>query len=188
MKIKKRNIIISMLFFLLVGCATTTNLKIIDSTGREEPNPHYVLQSLSTQLIATFYYASMSEIKDTDGTIIYRPTYLPMNKIYKALPTTRLYLIIEVSNPNKIEYKFWSETMIVYWNGEDNKTFTSSLLAKSKVDYRQFVFNMPISETIKDASYGVNLFDNSGKILMHLGDFHYKIQKEKGGEMIEYFQ
>ena len=176
----KMIIVLPILFLLLVGCATTTNMKIIDPTGRELPTPHYVLQSSSTNLTATFFYASMSQVKDTDGTIIYHPTYLPMTKIYKATPATKLLLVIEVSNPKKIQYKFWSEMHITYWKksrGRYNSTFAASQLAKSKMEYRQFIFDMPVSEKIKKVSYGVNLFDQSGNILMYFGDFHYQIKR-----------
>lgn len=182
MKIMKRNVILPILFFLLIGCSTTTNLKLVDSSGRELPNPHYALTNLSTNLTAMFYYVSMSEIKDTDGTIIYRPTYLPMHKVFKAVPTSKLHLIIEVSNPNKIEYNVWSESMTTCWEkyrGKYTEIFAGSLLAKSRVEYRQFIFDIPVSEKIKDVTYGVNLLDKTGNILMYFGDFHYQIEKKE---------
>lgn len=165
--------------FFLAACATPA-LKVVDSTGRKLPYPNYTLQSLSNNLVAVFYYASLTYRKDKDGSMISHPTYLPMNKIHIASSSSDLLLVIEISNPERVEYSLWSESIITYKKksrGRYNRTFTGSSLAKSIEDYRQFIFKMPINDKIKEVSYSVKLYDGSKIAIMNFGDFHYKIKK-----------
>ena len=108
MKMKK--LMILPIIILLVGCASNMKMKVVDPVGRQIPTPHYVLRRLSTNMTATFYYVLMKTEKDLDGTLLSHPTYLPMNKIYKATSKDILLLVIEVSNPKRNEYTLWSET------------------------------------------------------------------------------
>lgn len=172
-----KNLIVLPIIFLLIGCATSMNMKVTDPAGRSLPTPHYYLRSLSTDLTATFYYVLLNTEKDLDGTTIAHPTYLPMNRIYKANDKDVLLLVIEISNPKKIEYNLWSETRTVYWKKSfrrNNRSYSGHLLAKSKVEYRQYAFKMPVSDKIKEVSYGVRLYEKSNITLMYFGDFHYK--------------
>ena len=183
----RKNTIILMMSLLLIGCSTTTNLKIIDPTGRDIPSPHYVLRSLYNGMTATFYYASLSVRKDIDGTIIQRPTYLPMNQIYTTISLSELVLIIEISNPKKVKYKVWEHSSIKKWKKNSGET-RGVELAKSNLEYRQFVFKMPMDSEIKEVSYGVSICEEeSGEPIMYFQDFRYKIKKKKGEEVIDYF-
>lgn len=175
-----KSIIVILIMFFLVGCSTISNLKLVDPAGRELPNPHYVLRSLSNGMTATFYYVAMSEQKDIDGTIISRPTYISMTKIYKAKPTTKLLLVIEISNPKKVHYKLWSKSHTRFWKkirGRHERIFAGSLLAESRLEYRQFLIDMPVNRKIKDVTFGAQLYGEDGIVLMYFGDFHYQIKK-----------
>ena len=176
MKTMKMIIVLPMLFFLLIGCSTISHLKIIDSTGRELPTPNYTLKNLYNGMSAVFYYASISTKKDVDGTLIPCPTYLSMNQVHTISAISCISLIIEVSNPQRFKYKIWAYSTIkkLTIDGDEIK---GSKLAESNLEYRQFVFNLPVNSEIKEVSYGVSICDEkTGKPLMYFGDFHYKIK------------
>ncbi len=169
-----RKTIIMIICFFLIGCATNTNLKLIDPTGRDLPSPHYVLKSIQRNLAATFYYISLTKVKDLDGTTISKPTYLPLHKVYTTEPTTELKLVIEISNPERIGYKLWKEVSIENKSGH---IAMGTELAKSNLEYRQFVLSMPNNSEIKEVFYNVSIYDNESTLpLMYLGKFHYKIK------------
>lgn len=174
-----RKTITMIICFFLIGCSTRANLKIINPTGRDLPSPHYVLKSMQRNLVATFYYISLSKVQDIDGTMIPKPKYIPLHKVYTTEPATELMLIIEISNPERIEYKLWKEVSIEDKNGH---TEMGAELAKSNLEYRQFVLSMPNNSEIKEVFYNVKIYENkSERPLMYLGNFHYKI---KGKEVV----
>jgi len=172
--------IILFLSLFLIGCSTTTNLKLTDPTGREIPSPHYVLKSFQNNIVATFYYIYLDKQKDIDGTIINRPKYLPMCKNFVGDTSSELLLVIEISNPNKTKYKIW-ETINIEFQDKTREIRVSEL-AKSNLGYRQFMCKMPIGNEIKEVSYEVRMLNESDIPVMIFGDFHYKIKK-KGGEI-----
>jgi hypothetical protein len=177
---RMKKLMVLPIIFLLIGCATNMKMNVVDPTGRSIPTPNYYLRSVSSNLSATFYYVHLNTKKDLDGTVVSEPTYLPMNRIYKASSNDSLLLVIEVSNPERIEYKLWSEIRVTYWKksySRNNMSYSGRLLAKSKVEYRQFVFKMPVSDKIKEVSYGVRLYEKSDQTLMYFGDFHYKLKR-----------
>ena len=174
---KKRSVLLILCLFL-IGCSTTTNLKLIDPTGRELPKPHYVLKSFYGSITATFYYASLSEIKDVDGTIISKPNYLSMYPTHTIKPTDTMMLVIEVSNPHKIEYEVWEDVTIK--QKENGVKVIGAELASSKLAYRQFLLAMPNSDEVEEVIYRAKIFEpRSSMPIIRFGTFHYKIKKER---------
>jgi hypothetical protein len=175
----KRYILILLTIFFVSGCAIVRP-QFIDPTGREIPTPHYVSYIPGTPMSITFYYTAYQEVHDIDGTRILKPTYLDFMRYHK-LPYEKyqgLTLTIEINNPSKIKYYLYHKMRIkesiqdVQADGE---------MKKSNLGYRQFVYNLPYWEDLREVDNIVTLNIDELEVL-RIGSFRYTFINEKGGE------
>jgi len=174
---RKKNILLVILLVFIVGCSTTIKPTYVDPAGRQLPVPHYVLQSTSGEIVFTFYYVALKGNKDLDGTVLSIPTYLSLTSFHKIKLSEykSINLVIEVMNPKRIEYHMWDKSTSIGEKGYRN--FSGTRLSKSNSEYRQYVFQLPLSKKIKQVEYRVEVNDKKGNRMMNIGDFRYKLVK-----------
>jgi hypothetical protein len=170
-----RKIILLFLSLLIVGCATTIKSTYVDPTGRQLPVPHYVLQSTSDKMQATFYYALLKGKKDLDGTTIRIPTYLPLKEQEIQFEKNNiLELTIELLNMNQSRYVLWETYRIVYEN--NHVSYCGKRLATTNFNYRKFECLLPYSKDIKKVEYKIEI-QSKGLTVMTIGNFQYVLKK-----------
>lgn len=171
-----RHVTILVIALFLIGCSTVqTNW--VDESGKTIPDPHYTLNPIGTKMVVTFFYATVSERKDIDGTSILSFQYLDMMKKHNFCLTKyeNLCLIIQVYNPEQLNYSL-NENM----NMKVGKSFNSSSMQMcgkrraSILPYRSFVYNLPFEEDIVEVDHSVILKVDDQEV-MHIGTFHYHL-------------
>lgn len=170
-----KKLLIVFLIIFTIGCSSTPPV-IVDPVGRQFPIPHYFLQDTRGYgLSVVFYYSTFQEVKDLDGAVIQKPIYLEMQKINEIPKGSKIVLTIEVYNPNKHTYELWERVHLVK-NGKDTyHESRGSRIATSKLQYRQFVYELSTDPSLKMVSYGVDLSNDKGEMLIHIGKFNYLV-------------
>lgn len=172
------------IFLVLIfsGCTTVQNIKLVDPFLREIPEPNYTLGVIGTQLTATFYYTAYSELKDIDGSVIAEPEYMDFFQVnYVDIGEVRvLTLTIEIKNPERYVYSLKEETLV------SNKSYdarqSGGKLNQSDLEYRQFVYRLPLEEDIGKVDYCVTLSIGDNEAI-RIGPFRYQILNTKGGDI-----
>jgi len=168
-----KSIIFVLVVMLLTGCATIQP-QVVDQTGREIPSPHYVLTGTDYPIAVLFYYSANEHIIDADGTVINKPKYLDFFSHHDifAEKVKAITLTIEVKNPYGIEYTLYKHERIEMRNVGEVQT--GETLNSSKLPYRQFVYELPYGQDIKDVEHRVVLMVDNHEILK-IGDFRYHL-------------
>lgn len=171
---KAKNVALLFIMLLTVGCATIKPV-VVDQTGREMPDPHYVLQAVGQPLRAVFYYTAYEELTDVDGTVIAVPKYLDFLTTHDIFAENikTLTLTIEILNPNRIEYLLYQQTKIEGRKLGDERQIGGPIY-KSVLEHRQFVYNLPIEKDVRDVDQYVSLSINDDEI-MRFGHFQYHL-------------
>jgi len=170
-----KNYFLLVLFLMAVGCSAP-KLNVMTTTGAALPNPHYFVSSTSeTSIRAVFYYVGLVVIKDVDHSSQYTPVYLDRNTKYiKSGKFQELQLVLQVYNPNKTTYMVQTLKRVKTSNYKP-PIDTHGLVAVSKLNYREYVFRLPI-EGEDNISYNVALLSEDGKeTYMSTGKFTYQI-------------
>lgn len=160
---------ISYLVFLFLVSCSSFNAIIEDPYGRVIPNPHYTLQVTGKPLYITFYYTAYENIKDVDGTVIGRPSFMELFGNHKINYTRYdgISLTIEVKNPNKIEYSLYELIKV-------NETQSGDELNKSNLVYRQFVYKLPYGKEVRYVDHLISFRINNEEVI-RIGNFRYII-------------
>jgi len=174
-----KNYFLLALILLVSGCAGP-RLTVISPEGAPMPDPHYVATSTSTtQIRATYYYVGLVEVKDVDYSSQYTPIYLDRNiKNIKSKDFKELQLILQVYNPTETIYIVKTHQQIKPTNFKNNVELTDGMVAVSKLKYRQYLFQLPISSEQRGLtiSYNVELINENGKeSFMRIGTFAYQL-------------
>lgn len=172
MKYKYVTLLVMML--MLVGCASTQT-KWVDPTARQVPDPHYVLQAIGEPLTATFYYTAVTKVRDVDGTSVGRFVYLSMSKYHNidASKYQNLALIIEMNNPTRLRYELYEQTKVEIGDMR-NEVQMGGVVNASTLEYRQFVYSLPIGESVRGVEHSVDIFIE-GQKTMQIGSFRYNL-------------
>jgi hypothetical protein len=165
-----------------ISCATVKT-EVKDTTGRLLPNPHYYAQPIAFPIAIIFYYTAYEEVQDVDGTILYKPTFLSFlesheidNKKYKNITLT-----IEVNNPNRIEYSLYENANVDFIDSEDTLVANSGgVVNSSSSDYRQFVYQLPNGDNVKEVDYTM-IMQIGDREVLRVGPFIYSIINDRKG-------
>jgi len=169
----RRNPIIFILFFMLTGCAIN-HVQLVDPIAREIPKPHYVLSGISTPITVLFYYTAFEEIRDVDGTVIAKPTYLDFldhQTIYTG-KIKAVTLTLEINNPKGITYSLWEEMKVN--EKKVGEVQSGRYLNRSNQKYRQFVYRLPLGGDVRDVEQCVRLMVDQNEV-MRIGYFQYHL-------------
>ena len=175
MKIK--NVTLSLIMFLLVGCASIqTNW--VDPAGRPLPDPSYTLNPIGTQMRVTFFYAAIKGTPDVDGSNVVSLDYLDMLKANQDIVASKyqgVCLIVQVHNPEQLKYSLYEKTIMrVGQSFKSTEVQTGGERHASNLPYRQFVYNLPFGEKVVDVDHLVILHIN-GEEALRIGNFRYHI-------------
>lgn len=168
-----KKIMLLLLVLCILNCAPKINF--VTPTGQTAPFPSYSLSSTGLNIHTTFYYTTNKGVKDVDGTVVQESKYLNLFNTHDIYLSSKqsLTLTIEVYNPEEIEYRLQERAS--YHDRKNIKTETSGNLGYSKLKYRKFVFDLPVTHKIKDMNYSVMLQDEKGNILFICGPFGYNV-------------
>lgn len=174
---KGKYVLLVLLSLLFAGCSTIKPV-LKDPTGRLMPTPHYTLEVVGEPITVFFYYTAFEEIKDLDGSLIYKPDFLefftlhdiPVQK-YKAITLT-----IEVNNPTNIEYSLYEQATLSRESIQEEIQIGSSS-RRSNLDYRQFIFQLPYDDDINLVDYLV-MFQINDREVLRIGNFRYHLIHE----------
>lgn len=169
---RSKQIIFILTVMLLTGCATV-NTTLKDVNGRAMPDPHYNLQLIGLPFYTSFYYTVYEEIKDVDGSAIYKPKYLSFltehdiySEKYKAITLT-----IEINNLKNLEYSLYTDVKV---KTRSNEIQSGGEVNRSNMPYRQFVYQLPYGDSVRKVDYHMTLrIDNSD--VMSFGNFRYNL-------------
>ena len=170
-----KNYFLLILFLFVIGCSAP-KLNIMTTTGAPLPNPHYYVTSTSeTPIRATYYYVGLVEIKDVDRSSQYTPIYLDRKtKHIKSGRFKELRLVLQVYNPSETTYMVQTLKRVQTSN-HVNPVDTHGLIAVSKLNYRQYIFRLPV-EGENRISYNVTLLsEDSKETYMRTGTFAYQL-------------
>jgi len=166
--------IMSVLFIILVGCATVQP-KFVDQMGREMPNPFYQLQTFGNPIYVSFYYTVYEGVKDIDGTYVGVPRYLGLGKHDLSYDKVgSIILTVEVQNPSRVRYTLnqeievdsRSENRVIKYGGETYK---------SNMEYRRYVYNLPTKDA-RSVDHFVSLRIEGDEVL-RIGHFEYTLSQ-----------
>jgi hypothetical protein len=165
------------IFVTVIGCASSQKPTVVDPVGRRMPTPHYVLRDMRGHGIEVlFYYTLYDGVKDVDGTTQSNPIYLEIMKTNEFAKGAKVVLTMEVHNPNKQLYELWERVQIVKAGKEDAyPEARGGRIAASNLTYRQFVYELSTDPSLKTVSYGIDLFNDKGEMLLHIGKFNYLV-------------
>lgn len=177
---KLRFIILPILFLMVVGCATQPKINLISAAGESLPNPYYIAVSTSktTQLKAIFYYVGYSAIKDADRSTQYHPVYLDRRTRDIQLKTfKKLQVVVRVFNPTEAYYEVHSHTSrTIKINKKWVPEMRHGVIGASKLQYREYTFDLPLEIGVKDAANAITLSSKYGKeIYLSTGRFSYRL-------------
>ncbi len=174
---KTKNYFLSIMLLIAVGCAAP-QIKVVDPMGQLMPNPHYFVTSTSKIPIRVmYYYVGFVEIKDADSTTQYAPVYLDRktSKI-KRKKFQKLYLVIQVHNPINSTYSIFMHKGIKRKNIKYYQV-TEGVIAISKLNYRQYMLQLPLEKGVTNVSYNVMVTDKLNKeTYMQTGAFLYQLK------------
>lgn len=172
-----RNLLCYLLFLIFIfGCASTTLPKyIISPNGEPSPEPHYVLRDSEGLIQVTFYYSSVIQTKDLDGSFQPISKYLDKN-ISHALSLRKcqtLILTMKVFNPRSLKYRIYANPVINYRGGGSRKSIIK--VAISNLFFRSYEFPLVLDEGISTAKINFYIQSSDGRTLIRTGDFNYSI-------------
>jgi len=177
---KLRFIILPILLLIMVGCSTAPKVNLISTAGESLPNPYYIAVSTSkeTQLKAIFFFVGFSAIKDADRSTQYYPVYLDRRTRDIQLKTfKKLQVVVRVFNPTEAYYEVHSHTSrTIQLKKKWISQVINGVIGASKLQYREYTFDLPLEKGVKDASNFINLTDKYGKeIYLSTGRFSYRL-------------
>jgi len=161
----------------LVGCATIES-PYVDPTGRMLPNPSYTLNVIGEPIRIVFYYTAYEVVEDVDGSQVPKPIYLDFLKHHEfnTKKVKAVQLIIEVNNPMEKEYGLYQEVDLTIARGQVNTTKmqTGGEINRSKMKYRQFVYDLPFGEQVRDVDHRVSFYVKDMEVA-RIGHFRYHL-------------
>ena len=168
---------IMFLTLLLITSCTTKHVLVVDSFGRNIPQPHYVSRDLSgSGITVTFYFVKYELIEDVDKTQIKKPIYLEWRKEHEFLEGQHVEMIVECQNPNLITYvaldRISTNTEIGIFKGTLDK---SKRYGVSNQEHRQFKFQIPTGQKAH-VTYSVEFTTEDGFKLFSIGPFRYYVK------------
>ena len=172
MQIKHIITFVMMLFF--IGCSTVTT-QLVDPMGRELPTPHYKVNPVGYPLYITFYYTANEHIYDVDSTLILKPKFLALGETYDifAEKYKSITLTIEVNNPQGIEYSLYQQITATL-KSPTARMDIGGTLNKSNMRYRQYVFQLPYAERVREVDHTITLKIDDVDVFM-FGNFTYTL-------------
>lgn len=180
---KFKYITFASIILLLVGCASVKT-EFVDPYGRQLPNPNYVLQVVGEPIMVVFYYTAYEQVKDLDGSLISKPTFLDMFQYHNlsADKYSDLTLTIEVRNPKELEYSLFEQVKF----DKDGKTmFQGGNVRKSNQPYRLFMYHLPLGKSIRSASHSITMKKENTNV-MQIGSFRYDFYTKGGDKVNQY--
>lgn len=173
----RRIFIILIMLFFIISCSTITT-QLVDPMGRVLPDPHYTLHVIGQPMIVTFYYSTFEERRDVDGSLIGKPKFLDMmnhHDIYEEKYKS-VFLTIEIRNPEKVEYSLHDQ---IKWKTKNKSMMIGGKVNHSNLEYRQYMYELPFGNGIKEVDHSMVLKINDQEIL-RIGNFRYNIIYERG--------
>lgn len=171
----KRNILILITFFILVGCATKPNIVVMRPDGGPTPDPMYVLRTIDPQrpIQISFYYVATQTTEDLDGSKQPSLSYLERRQEYTFSKDKYpdLHTVLRILNPTNKQYKVFYRMNVVYDDGGQMAAYAE--IAHSDMRYREVTCPLPLGKGIKKVHYDVEVVDMDGNILLRTGRFKY---------------
>jgi hypothetical protein len=157
-----------------MSCATI-NHQLVDPQGRELPTPHYKVNPVGYPLYITFYYTANEHIYDVDSTLILKPKFLALGETYDifAEKYKSITLTIEVNNPQGIEYSLYQQITATL-KSPTARMDIGGTLNKSNMRYRQYVFQLPYAERVREVDHSITLKIDDVDVFM-FGNFTYTL-------------
>lgn len=162
-----------MLLIFLVSCAAPVyNIRL--NSGRPIANPNYVLKDVSgeTNMMVTFWFTGFSTVIDKDGTSIFIPHTLSMDKLQVInKDIVKVMVTMEIYNPNLVEYSInYSIKSKMKSHKED---FINNGLAISDLIYRHYTIDLPIKQDNENIMFYGSV-QSGGIEVFIIGPFQYE--------------
>lgn len=174
---KKLLLIMVFISFLVGGCAST-KINLLSESGESMPNPYYIVNSTSgVPIRATYYYVGFTEVIDADNSVHHIPVYLDRRNKYiiKKGKYKQLHLVLRVFNPTGSTYRVHTHIKVQRENDRNVET-TNGVFAMSELNYRQYMFQLPIGGDKKQIRFAVSLSNKDDReIYLRTGAFNYQI-------------
>lgn len=177
---KKLLLNIMFISFLVGGCSTAPTMNLVSQSGEPMPNPYYIINSTSgIPIRATYYYVGFTEVIDADNSIHYNPIYLDRHNKYtiKKGRYKQLHLVLRVFNPTGSTYRVHTHIKVQRKNDRNAET-TNGVFAMSELNYRQYMFQLPIGGDKKQIKFGVSLSNKDDReTYLRTGAFNYELNQ-----------
>jgi hypothetical protein len=170
---KRRLVMCCILAILLVGCATTVDIR---SDGIPLPNHVVRLSNPELDLTATFSFCRYYRHYEDDEFILF-PEYLPFFKsttIYRA-NTARIELAGRIYNPKRVKYRLVAEIVMREFGKKQPRT-VSQILYEGKLSTRDFVYDLPMAGNINNVEAEIKVLRPDGYPIMIIGKAVYSLE------------
>jgi hypothetical protein len=157
------------------GCATQKMI-MVNTAGMTIPTPHYSLNPIGTKMVVTFYYVGEKDSKDLDGTEVSSNRYYSMGKMNDIWSSkiNKLYMIVLVSNPEKLTYSFYDQKEIKRGTSYHHTDMRiGEEVGMSNHTFRRFVYRLPFSGDVWQVSQSL-VMSVGGQPAAIIGPFMYR--------------